>query len=79
MRRDVLSGSVAVDATGVDFELVRFDLVHRAMERTTGTNILFLDARRSNSLADNLVRGMGTRSNEIERGLVVRSRGVLRD
>jgi hypothetical protein len=39
------------DASGIDFELVRLDLVQRTMERETGTNVLFLDACRDNPLA----------------------------
>src|SRR5436190_21571846 len=57
------------DAFGLDFELVRLDLVQRTMERETRTNILFLDACRDNSLARNLARAMGTRSSAIGRGL----------
>ena len=57
------------DASGLDFELVRLDLVQRTMERETRTNILFLDACRNNPLARNLARAMGTRSAAIGRGL----------
>ena len=57
------------DASGLDFELVRLDLVQRTMEREAGTNIIFLDACRDNPLARNLARAMGTRSVEIGRGL----------
>ena len=57
------------DASGLDFELLRLDLVQRTMERETRTNILFLDACRDNPLARNLARAMGTRSTVIGRGL----------
>jgi uncharacterized caspase-like protein len=57
------------DASGLDFELVRLDLVQRTMEREVGTNIIFLDACRDNPLARNLARALGTRSVEIGRGL----------
>lgn len=40
-------------ASGVDFEMVRLDLVHRTMERETNTNIIIIDARRDNPLARN--------------------------
>ena len=57
------------DTTGIDFELVRADVVQRAMERATQTNLIFLDACRNNPLARNLARAMGTRSASIGRGL----------
>jgi hypothetical protein len=57
------------DASGLDFELVRLDLVQRTMERETRTNLLFLDACRDNPLARNLARALGTRSAGIGRGL----------
>jgi uncharacterized caspase-like protein len=57
------------DASGLDFELVRLDLVQRTMEREVATNIIFLDACRDNPLARNLARALGTRSVEIGRGL----------
>jgi uncharacterized caspase-like protein len=57
------------DASGLDFELVRLDLVQRTMEREAGTNVIFLDACRDNPLARNLARALGTRSAEIGRGL----------
>lgn len=56
-------------ASALDFEMVRLDLVQRAMERATKTNIILLDACRNNPLARNLARAMGTRSFEIGRGL----------
>lgn len=64
------------DASGLDFELVRLDLVQRTMERETSTNILFLDACRDNPLARNLARNMGTRTIEIGRGLAQTQGGV---
>jgi uncharacterized caspase-like protein len=57
------------DATGLDFEMVRLDLVHYSMERETKTNILFLDACRDNPLSRNLARAMGSRSASIGQGL----------
>jgi uncharacterized caspase-like protein len=62
--------------SGLDFEMVRLDLVHRTMEREAQTNILFLDACRDNPLARNLARAMGTRSTEIGRGLAAVESGV---
>jgi uncharacterized caspase-like protein len=64
------------DATGLDFEMVQLDVIHRIMERQTSTNILFLDACRNNPLARNLARAMGTRSADIGRGLAVVESGV---
>jgi uncharacterized caspase-like protein len=55
--------------SGLNFELVRVDLVQRAMEAEAGTNILFFDACRDNPLARNLARALGTRSASIGRGL----------
>ena len=46
----------------LDFEMVRVDVVQRAMEMTSKINVLFLDACRDNPLARNLARSMGTRS-----------------
>lgn len=66
----------AETADALDFEMVRLDLVQRTMERTTATNILFLDACRNNPLARNLARAMGTRSTEIGRGLAPVESGV---
>lgn len=57
------------DASALDFEMVRLDLIQRIMERETNTNIIFLDACRDNPLARNLARAMGTRSAGIGRGL----------
>ena len=60
----------------LDFEMVRVDVIHRAMERQTHTNILFLDACRDNPLARNLSRSMGTRSSDIGRGLAPVESGI---
>ena len=54
-----------VNLSGLDFEMVRLDLVHRTMEREAKTNILFFDACRDNPLSRNLARALGTRSAEI--------------
>jgi Caspase domain len=56
--------------------MLRVDVVHRAMERSTNTNILFLDACRDNPLARNLARAMGTRSSYVGRGLATIESGV---
>ncbi len=64
------------DAHGLDFEMIRLDLVHRAMERETKTNLIFLDACRDNPLARNLARAMGTRSSDIGHGLAPVESGV---
>jgi uncharacterized protein len=56
-------------ATALEFEMVRLDVVHRVMERSAATNVLFLDACRNNPLARNLARALGTRSAEVGRGL----------
>jgi uncharacterized caspase-like protein len=72
---------VPVDAklesvAGLDFELVRLDIVHSTMERETKTSVLFLDACRDNPLSRNLARAMGTRSSQIGKGLAVMESGV---
>jgi uncharacterized caspase-like protein len=64
------------DATGLDFEMIRLDLVHRAMERETKANLIFLDACRDNPLSRNLARAMGTRSGDIGHGLAPVESGV---
>lgn len=63
-------------ASALDFEMVRVDVVQRAMEHETSTNVLFLDACRDNPLARNLARAMGTRSSEIGRGFAPVVSGV---
>lgn len=63
-------------AAGIDFELVRLDLIQRQMERETRTNVLFLDACRNNPLARNLARALGTRSADVGRGLALAESGV---
>ena len=60
----------------LDWEMLKVEIVHRAMERSTNTNILFLDACRDNPLARNLARGMGTRSSYVGRGLATIESGV---
>jgi formylglycine-generating enzyme required for sulfatase activity/uncharacterized caspase-like protein len=64
------------DASGLDFETVRLDVLHRAMEREAKTNVIFLDACRDNPLGRNLARAMGTRSGEIAQGLAAVESGV---
>ena len=63
-------------AAALDFEMIRLDLVHRAMERESKTNIVFLDACRDNPLGRNLARAMGTRSADIGDGLAAVESGV---
>ncbi len=63
-------------AAALDFEMIRLDLVQRAMESHARTNILFLDACRDNPLARNLARSMGTRSTSIGHGLASMEAGV---
>jgi uncharacterized caspase-like protein len=63
-------------ASGLDFEMIRLDLIHRTMEREATTNILFLDACRDNPLARSLARAMGTRSAEVGRGLAAVESGI---
>ena len=48
--------------------MVRVDVLQRAMEASSKTNVLFLDACRNNPLARNLARNMGTRSTQIGPG-----------
>jgi peptidoglycan hydrolase-like protein with peptidoglycan-binding domain len=61
----------------LDFEMIRLDLIQRAMERNTKTNIIFLDACRDNPLARNLARALGTRSSsELPRGLAAVESGI---
>ena len=62
-------------AAALDFEMVRFDLVQRVMERETQTNILFVDACRNNPLARNLTRALGTRSTSVGQGLAAAEAG----
>jgi hypothetical protein len=64
------------NAAGLDFELIRLDVVHRTMERESKTNVIFLDACRDNPLSRNLARSMGTRSSQIGKGLAVVESGV---
>ena len=64
------------DASGIDFETVRLDLIQRIMEREAKTSILFLDACRDNPLARSLARAMGTRSADVRRGLAPTESGV---
>lgn len=63
-------------ASALELEMVRLDLVHRAMEREAKTSILFFDACRDNPLSRNLARAMGTRSAEVGSGLAAVEGGV---
>jgi uncharacterized caspase-like protein len=56
-------------ASGLDFEMVRLDLVQRAMEREASINIIILDACRDNPLGRSLARALGTRSSAVTSGL----------
>jgi hypothetical protein len=60
----------------LDFEMVRLDVVQRAMERSTKTNIIFLDACRNNPLARNLSRALKTRGGDIGAGLAPAESGI---
>lgn len=60
----------------LDWEMFKVELVHRAMERSTNTSVLFLDACRDNPLARNLARNMGTRSGYVGRGLAPIESGI---
>ena len=60
----------------VDFEGLALGLVMRQMEREAKTSLVLLDACRDNPLARNLVRTMGTRSNQVGQGLAEVRTGV---
>jgi Caspase domain len=62
-------------AASLDFEMVRFDIVQKVMERENATNILFIDACRNNPLARNLKRAFGTRALDIGQGLAAAESG----
>jgi uncharacterized caspase-like protein len=55
----------------LDSEVVRLDVVQRAMERSAKANVLFIDACRDNPLAGTLANAMGARSGDVGRGLAV--------
>jgi uncharacterized caspase-like protein len=55
----------------LDSEVVRLDVVQRAMERSAKANVLFVDACRDNPLAGTLANAMGARSGDVGRGLAV--------
>jgi uncharacterized caspase-like protein len=63
-------------AAALDFEMVRLDLVQRAMEREAPINIVFLDACRDNPLARTLARALGTRAAGVPRGLAPVQSGI---
>ena len=52
-----------------EFEVVRLDIIQRAMERSARSNVLFVDACRDNPLARTLAGAMGARSNDVGRGM----------
>lgn len=60
----------------VGFEAIAMDAVLVPMERTTRTNLIFLDACRDNPLAKNLARSMGTRSAAVGQGLAQQGGGI---
>ena len=65
---------VPVDArlttlASTDFEIVSLNLVQRAMERATPTNVIILDACRDNPFARNLRLSFGSRSVAVKPGL----------
>jgi hypothetical protein len=55
--------------TALDFELMKVAIIQRAMELSTKTNILFLDACRDNPPGRNLARSFGSRSADVGKGL----------
>jgi uncharacterized caspase-like protein len=63
-------------AEALDFEMIGLDVIQRAMETATETNVLFIDACRDNPLSRNLARALGTRSGAIGRGLVAQEAGA---
>ncbi len=63
-------------AAALDFEMVRLDLVQRAMERAASANVIFLDACRDNPLSRSLARSLATRSAGEARGLARTESGV---
>ena len=68
------------DNSMMPFDLVKLDDVIEALEYTTGTRLLILDACRSNPFAKSLAqRSGGSRSVEITRGLarIERTQGML--
>ena len=52
-----------------EFEVVRLDIIQRAMERSARSNVLFVDACRDNPLARTLAGAMGARSSEVGSGM----------
>ena len=60
----------------LDFETARVEFVLSLMERAAKTNLVFLDACRTNPLARNLSRTMGTRSVDENRGLAPVASGL---
>jgi uncharacterized caspase-like protein len=67
------------DNSMMPFDLVKLDDVIEALEYTTGTRLLILDACRSNPFAKSLAQRSGARSAEITRGLarIERTQGML--
>ena len=65
------------DEAGLQFSMVKLNDVLAQMERSTKTNLIFIDACRDNPLARNLARSMGrTRSGSIGRGLAPVRSGI---
>lgn len=65
------------DESDLEFALIKLNDVLKQMERSTKTNLIFIDACRDNPLARNLARSMGrTRSGSIGRGLAVVRTGI---
>lgn len=63
-------------SSALDFEMVRLDIVQRAMESESQSNVIILDACRDNPLSRNLARALGTRSTSIGRGLAQFEAGI---
>lgn len=58
-----------IDGWSLDFEMVKLDRVYQTMERTVGTNLLFVDACRDNPLVRKPGRSFATRSLVSDNGL----------
>jgi uncharacterized caspase-like protein len=63
-------------AAALEMEMVRLELVHKAMEREAHTSLLFFDACRDNPLARSLARSMGFQSPDVGQGLAAIESGA---
>ncbi len=65
------------DEADLEYGMIKLNGVLAQMERSTKTNLIFIDACRDNPLARNLARAMGrTRSGSISRGLAPVRSGI---